>query len=109
LLLGPFQHARVSEPAHKALIAQTIRSGIVLVAEDDEVIAGVLRGRKERLGSLFVHKDYHRQGIGRRLAGRFEQKCVAPGATVIRVAATLFAESFYASQGYLLNNSGERS
>ena len=63
LLLGPFQHARSPEPQHKDLIAQMIRSEIVLVAEDGGKIVGVLRGRVERLGSLFVHKDYHRQGL----------------------------------------------
>ena len=102
-LLGPFQHARSSEPAHKALIAQTIRSEIVLVAEIGDKIVGVLRGRKERLGSLFVDKDYHRQGIAHILVEHFEQERMAQGDAFIRVAATLYAMPFYAAQGYKKN------
>ena len=61
LLLGPFHHARSTEPAHREAIARVIRSAVVLVAEDEGEIVGVLRGRKERLGSLFVRGDHHRQ------------------------------------------------
>jgi GNAT superfamily N-acetyltransferase len=60
----------------------------------------VLRGRKERLASLFVRGDHHRQGIGRRLVEQFEQECMRQGATVIRVAATLYAIPFYTALGY---------
>lgn len=100
LLLGPFQHAISTDEAHRQHIARMIHSEIVLVAEDGRDIVGVLRGRKERLGSLFVRKEYHRQGIGRRLVEQFEQQCVEEGSTVIRVAATLYAVPFYAAQGY---------
>jgi hypothetical protein len=60
LLLGPFQHARSTDEVHRQQVAQMIYSEIVLVAEDSGEIVGVLRGRKERFGSLFVRKDYHR-------------------------------------------------
>jgi len=60
----------------------------------------VLRGRKERLASLFVREDHHRRGIGRRLVEQFEQECLRQEATVIRVAATLYAIPFYAALGY---------
>jgi GNAT superfamily N-acetyltransferase len=73
---------------------------MVFVAEDEGEIVGVLRGRKDRLASLFVRGDRHRQGIGRRLVGRFEQECLRQGATVIRVAATLYAVPFYLKMGY---------
>lgn len=99
-LLGPFRHARSAEPAHREAIAQAIRAPIVLVAEEDGQIVGVLRGRKERLASLFVRGDRHRQGIGRRLVEQFEQECRRQEVTVIRVAATLYAIPFYAALGY---------
>jgi GNAT superfamily N-acetyltransferase len=99
-LLGPFQHARSTDEAHRQEIARTIRSKIVLVAQDGEKIVGVLRGRKERLASLFVRKDHHRQGIGRRLVQQFERICVEDGSAVIRVASTLYAVPFYAALGY---------
>jgi GNAT superfamily N-acetyltransferase len=100
LLLGPFQHARSTDPDHQALIAQMIRSEMVFVADDDGDIVGVLRGRPERLGSLFVRKDHHRQGVARRLVEHFERACREQNSTVIRVAATLYAVPFYQAMGY---------
>jgi GNAT superfamily N-acetyltransferase len=98
--LGPFRHARSSEPAHQAAIAQVIQSEMVFVAERDREIVGVLRGRKERLASLFVHGDHQRQGIGRKLVAHFEQASQAQGVQVIRVAATLYGVPFYIAMGY---------
>ncbi|MFN2188828.1 MAG: GNAT family N-acetyltransferase [Candidatus Promineifilaceae bacterium] len=100
LLLGPFRHARSTDKEHRQQIARMVHSEIVLVAEDGEEIIGVLRGRKERLGSLFVRKDYHRQGVGRSLVQQFERKCIENGSTIIRVASTLFAVPFYEALGY---------
>ena len=100
LQLGPFRHARSLKEDHQAAIAQAIRSEMVFVAEVDGEIAGVLRGRLTRLGSLFVRGDHHRQGIGRRLVARFERECALQGGTVIKVAATLYAVPFYLEMGY---------
>lgn len=98
--LGPFWRAESTAAAHQEAIAQVIRSEMVFVAEDEGTIVGVLRGRKDRLASLFVHGNYHRQGIGRQLVGRFEDECRRRGATVIRVAATVYAVPFYLAMGY---------
>jgi len=98
--LGPFEHARSREPAHQAAIAEVIRSEMVFVAEEDGEIVGVLRGRIERLGSLFVRGDRHRQGIGRRLVEHFERASRVKGVEVIRVAATLYGVPFYQAMGY---------
>jgi GNAT superfamily N-acetyltransferase len=79
---------------------------MVLVAADDGEIVGVLRGgRKDKqqrtvLQSLFVKGDHHRQGIGQKLVERFERECLRQGATVIRLAATLYAVPFYIAVGY---------
>ncbi len=100
LFLGPFRYARSQEKSHQDSIAQVIRSAMVFVAEDDGEIVGVLRGRTVRLASLFVRGDHHRQGIGRSLVERFELECLQQGATVIRVAATLYAVQFYVAMGY---------
>ena len=61
---------------------------------------GVLRGRRERLASLFVRGNCHGQGIGRSLVTHFEQACRDQGVTVIRVASTLYAIPFYLKMGY---------
>ena len=100
LMLGPFQHARSPEEAHQAAIAHILRSPIFLVAEAEGEIVGILRGRKERLASLFVRKDHHHQGVGRQLVARFEAESAAQGVAVIRVASTLYAIPFYRKMGY---------
>jgi GNAT superfamily N-acetyltransferase len=98
--LGPFQHAYSSDQAHQDAIARVIQSEMLFVAEDDGEIVGVLRGRKERLASLFVRGDHHRQGIGRKLVEHFEQASLEHGIEVIRVAATLYGTPFYLAMGY---------
>jgi GNAT superfamily N-acetyltransferase len=100
LLLGPFRHARSTEEAHQKAIAEVIRASLVLVATDGAKIVGVLRGRKDRLQSLFVRGDHHRRGIGRGLVERFEEECVRRGAAAVRVAATVYAVPFYHMMGY---------
>jgi GNAT superfamily N-acetyltransferase len=99
-LLGPFRYARSPEESHRQAIARTIRADLVFVAEDDGEILGVLRGRQDKLQSLFVRGDRHRQGIGRRLVERFEEEVRRQGSTVIRLQATLYAVPFYIEMGY---------
>jgi GNAT superfamily N-acetyltransferase len=98
--LGPFRYAGSPDKAHQEAIARVVQSEMVLVAEEKGEIVGVLRGRRERLGSLFVRGDRHRQGIGRQLVARFEQESLQRGVTVIRVASTLYAVPFYLEMGY---------
>lgn len=98
--LGPFQHARSAEKAHRDAISEVIRAPMVYVAEEDGEVMGVLRGRRERLASLFVRGDQQRRGIGRRLVERFEQESLEQGTRVVRVAATLYAVPFYLALGY---------
>lgn len=100
LFLGPFRHAASEGPTHQAEIAKMIRSQFVLVADDEGEIVGVLRGRTERLGSLFVRGDRHRGGIGRRLVARFEELARLEGGRRIHVAATPYAVPFYLAVGY---------
>jgi GNAT superfamily N-acetyltransferase len=98
--LGPFRHAGTADADQQAAIAAVIASETVLVAEDAGEVVGVLRGRQERLASLFVRGDRHRQGIGRKLVERFEQDSLAKGVRVIRLAATLYGRPFYLAMGY---------
>lgn len=100
LLLGPFRHARSTDPEHQAAIAQIIQAAIMLVAVDETRIVGVLRGRTDRLQSLFVDGDYHRQGIGKELVAQFEQEALRAQTTAIRVASSLYAVPFYLKLGY---------
>ena len=100
LLLGPFDYAHSPEKTHQTAIVEILRSPICLVAENQGKVFGILRGRKERLASLFVRKDYHQQGVGRQLVTRFEAESAAQSVSVIRVAATLYAIPFYSKMGY---------
>ena len=104
LMLGPFRHAHSADEVHQSAIAEILQSPVLLVAETDaeleDRIVGVLRGRPERLASLFVRKDYHRRGIGRKLVEQFETEMITHHLSVIRVAATLYAVPFYSHLGY---------
>jgi len=100
LMLGPFRHAYSTEKEHQIAIAEVLRSPIFFIAENENEIVGILRGREERLASLFVRKDFHHQGIGRQLVRAFEAEMWAQSVPVIRVAATLYAVPFYSKLGY---------
>lgn len=99
-LLGPFRYARSRGAARRAEIARLINATWVLVAVDGARIIGVLRGSPGRLHSLFVRKQDHRRGIGRRLMEVFERRCRKAGATEITMQSSLFAVPFYESLGY---------
>ncbi len=98
--LGPFQHARSPEKSHQDAIAEVIKASMVFVAEMNGVIVGVLRGKMDKLQSLFVRGDVHRQGIGRQLVNRFEQECTKQGSRKIILMSTLYAVPFYQAMGY---------
>jgi GNAT superfamily N-acetyltransferase len=86
---------------HKEEIAKVIRAPLVWVAENEQnEIVGMLRGRKDRLHSLFVGGDHHRMGIGRLLVQHFEQECLCLGSQKITLASSLYAIPFYQSLGY---------
>jgi len=108
LMLGPFRHAYSSDSAHRAAIFKILQSPVFFVAENNKEIVGILRGRKERLASLFVRKDFHHQGIGRQLVRTFESEMRAQSVPVIRVAATLYAVPFYSKLGYK-RSTGQRT
>ena len=100
LFLGPFKHTRSQEETHRAALANVITSEMLYVAEVDGEIVGVLRGRKDRLASLFVRGDHHRQGIGKKLVERFEAESHQLGVKRIKVSASLFGIPFYKAMGY---------
>jgi GNAT superfamily N-acetyltransferase len=105
LLLGPFCYARSPEPYHQVAIAEAIRAEMVYLAQDVTSgtapgVVGVLRGRPDKLQSLFVRADHQRKGIGRRLVECYERQCRRKGSRAIKVQATLYAVPFYLALGY---------
>jgi GNAT superfamily N-acetyltransferase len=100
LLLGPFRYAGSPEPYHRAAIAEALWAEMAYVAQEGAGLVGVLRGRPDKLQSLFVRADRHRQGIGRRLVECYERQCRRRGSAQIKVQATLYAVPFYQKLGY---------
>lgn len=98
--LGPFAFSGDENTDHLQAISNMIRSQFVYLAEIKGTIAGVLRGRMDRLGSLFVSREYHHQGIGRCLVEHFEEEVHRNQGSVIRVASSLYAVPFYLKMGY---------
>jgi len=68
-----------------------IQSEFVYLPEVGRIIAGVLQGRMDHLGSLFVDREYHRLGIGRSLVEHFEKEVCRNQGIVICVAYSLYA------------------
>jgi len=99
-MLGPFAHARSTDPEHRATIASVLQAEMVFVAMDGGELVGILRGRPDKLQSLFVRPDHHREGIGRLLVQAFEQECLQQGSTAVKLMSTLYAVPFYQAQGY---------
>ena len=99
-LLGPFYHADSHEREHKEKITEVIQAEILLVAEDNGKVFGVLRGKKDKLQSLFVAEEYHRSGIGKKLVAEFESEVSKSGGEVIKLMATIYAVPFYLAVDY---------
>ncbi|MEE9442043.1 MAG: GNAT family N-acetyltransferase [candidate division Zixibacteria bacterium] len=100
-LLGPFRNARSKSQSHQDEIAKLISAPMVFVAvQDKKKIVGVLRGSKEKMRSLFVLGNSHRNGFGRKLVMRFEKECVSQNSQVIKLMATVYAIPFYQKMGY---------
>lgn len=53
-----------------------------------------------RIRAFFVHPDFARQGVGKRLIAACEQAAMAAGFRQIELAATLPGEPLYAAVGY---------
>lgn len=100
LYLGPFAYAGQDDPGRLEDLHAVIQSEVVFVAEVEGQIAGVLRGRLNRLGSLFVAKEYQGRGVGTALVEYFESAVRDQGSQVIRVASSLYAVPFYLKMGY---------
>lgn len=76
------------------------RGEITLVAEADGVIVGFAALLGHRISAAYVHPQFVRQGIGRRLLRALEQIAIAHNIRTLRVAASLTARPFYQTHGY---------
>lgn len=71
-----------------------------LVAERGSQIVGLLRARENRIVNLFVHENFHGQGIGRKMIRHYEQDCADSGYREIVLRSQIYAVPFYQACGY---------
>jgi len=72
------------------------------VARRDGVIAGVVAVRENRITRLYVHPQFHRQGVGRVLYEQAERAIREAGFTEVTVGALVeSAAAFYRSMGMI--------
>lgn len=76
------------------------RTPYCYVALDDNRIIGVVRGFEGRLINLFVDKQYHKNGIARKLMNKFELVSLQNGVKTIKTRASIYAIKFYQKIGY---------
>ncbi len=84
------------------------KAPISYVALDKKKIVGIVRGRPERLVSLYVDGRYQRRGIAKKLVNFFETEAKKRGGKKIKIRSSLFGEPFYEKMGYK-KSTGKRS
>jgi predicted N-acetyltransferase YhbS len=52
------------------------KDSIFFVAEEKNEIVGYIKGKKNKIGNLFVLGKTHKKGIGRRLVNLFEKEAI---------------------------------
>lgn len=73
---------------------------IFYVYEIKNTIVGMIRGDKNRIGTLFVKDGYQGKGIGKLLINTFEKDALNLNTEYIKIHASLYAVKFYESMGY---------
>lgn len=76
------------------------KTGIFFVATDSNKVIGIIKGRSNRVTSLFVNGKHHKKGIGKKLMLKFEKTCIKKGSKIIKIRASIYATPFYQKLGY---------
>ncbi len=82
------------------LEAFKIKNSIFYIAEENEKIFGYIKGRKNRIGNLFVLGKIHKKGIGRKLVDLFEKEAKKQNSKEIKIHSSIYAVPFYQKMGY---------
>jgi len=74
----------------------------ILLVESGPATAayGVLNTQENRIDAVFVHPDYHGEGIGSSLVSQFESRARISGLSELQIASSLTAREFYETLGY---------
>jgi len=75
-------------------------TSLFFIAEKNRQIVGMLRAIENRIVNLFVHENFHKQGIGKRLIHRYERECKKRGYQKIVLRSQIYAVPFYQACGY---------
>ena len=88
-------------------IEELIAAGSFLVAEYENKIIGcggwaidVSESQKAEIRGFFVHPDFARRGVAKRLFTTCENSCLQKGIQVLHLTATLSGEPFYKNCGF---------
>ena len=82
-------------------VQHLLKSRIVLVADQDEVIVGTASLEGDIVRTVFVDPEVQGLGIGRRLMDAIELLAAKKGTVVRQVPSSLTARLFYAQLGYI--------
>lgn len=74
----------------------------ILLVESGPATAGygVLNTAENRIDAVFVHPDFHGDGIGSSLVSQFESRARISGLSELQIASSLNAREFYERLGY---------
>lgn len=81
---------------NKEKIKETFsKAKIFFVAEHNNKIIGLIRGKENRISNFFVNEKYHGRGLGRKLIERFEKQAKKLKSKKIKVKASIYAIPIY--------------
>lgn len=73
---------------------------LIFVALDKNNIIGFIEFKDNEVKALYVHKDYIRKNVGRRLLEKIEEIAYKNGIRKLKCMSTLTAKDFYLNQGF---------
>ncbi len=67
---------------------------------------GIMAPKYDEVKAVYVHPEFSRQGIGTRILARLEQIAIEQGVKSLDLDASLNAEEFYATNGFVVIERG---
>ena len=79
---------------------KSAHENVRFVAIDDEKIIGFADYKKDDLMGLYIHKNYTRKGVGKKLLQRLEKDAYQNGLRTMKCISTITANKFYEKNRY---------
>ena len=93
-------HTNPNKTDQELLEAFKIKDSIFYIAEENDKIFGYIKGRKNRIGNLFILGKTHKKGLGRKLVNLFEKEAKKQNSREIKIHSSIYAVPFYKKMGY---------